>query len=260
MNNKTSEKMEQGASSAGDYNKAILEATGSTADLGVGLSNFLGTMAKVAEFQVITQILGSFQQLASDAVQSINDLDEALTDFKKVSDLSGDSLQEYAQQLGELGETVGRTRTEMVQSATNFKQAGYSDEDAKNLAKISEEYKNIADSELTSADSAGFLVSQMKAFGNDTEDFATHVIDSVNEVSNNFAVSSSDISSGLEKAGSALATTGNTFEQTIAMVSASTEVLRSSGKVSRGLNFFLALFKNAIICWNTYYQFSYTSF
>ena len=232
---KTSEKMEQGASSAGDYNKAILEATGSTADLGVGLSNFLGTMAKVAEFQVITQILGSFQQLASDAVQSINDLDEALTDFKKVSDLSGDSLQEYAQQLGELGETVGRTRTEMVQSATNFKQAGYSDEDAKNLAKISEEYKNIADSELTSADSAGFLVSQMKAFGNDTEDFATHVIDSVNEVSNNFAVSSSDISSGLEKAGSALATTGNTFEQTIAMVSASTEVLRSSGKVSRGL-------------------------
>ena len=43
-------------------------------------------------------------------MSSDKDFDDALTEFKKVSDLSGDSLNEYTQQLGELGESVARTR------------------------------------------------------------------------------------------------------------------------------------------------------
>lgn len=41
--------------------------------------------------------------------QQILEVDNALTEFKKVSDLSGESLNKYVDQLQELGGTVGRT-------------------------------------------------------------------------------------------------------------------------------------------------------
>ena len=37
------------------------------------------------------------------------EMDSALTDFKKVSDLSGDSLDQYVNKLQDLGSTVART-------------------------------------------------------------------------------------------------------------------------------------------------------
>ena len=54
----------------------------------------------------------------------------------------------------------------------------------------------------------------MKAFNIEASN-ATHVIDAVNEVSNNFAVSSTDVATALTKTSSAMSVLGNDFEQTI---------------------------------------------
>lgn len=52
-------------------------------------------------------------QLAIDTFRTLGEqvleVDNALTEFKKVSDLSGESLNQYVDQLQELGGTVGRT-------------------------------------------------------------------------------------------------------------------------------------------------------
>ena len=50
----------------------------------------------------------------------------------------------------------------------------------------------MADEEISAADSASFIIAQMKAFNIEAEN-AEHILDAVNEVSNNFAVSSSDL-------------------------------------------------------------------
>lgn len=75
-------------------------------------------------------------------------------------------------------------------------------------------YQNVADSEMTAGDSAGFITSQMKAFNISAGD-AQHIIDATNEVSNDYAVSSTDVSTALSKTSSAMGAMGNTFEQTI---------------------------------------------
>lgn len=69
----------------------------------------------------------------------------------------------------------------MVQSATEFKKSGYSDEDSATLAKIASMYQNVADSELSAGESASYVISQMKAFNIGVED-ATSIIDKTNEV------------------------------------------------------------------------------
>lgn len=126
--------------------------------------------------------------------------------------------------------------TEMVASSTEFVKSGYSEADSAELARVAEMYRNVADAELTSAESAGFVISQMKAYSDETEEFATHTIDAINNISNNMAVSSSDISTALSKTSSAMATLGNSFEETSALVTAGTEIMHGqASKVARGL-------------------------
>ena len=193
--------------------------------------NFADSFEKVLRFGTITAIIGAFTKAMYEAIDVVKEFDDAVTEFKKVSDLSGESLDDYTQKLGELGQTVARTRSEMVSSSTEFVKSGYSEEDAARLARIAELYRNIADKAISSGDSANFIISQMKAFSNDTETFALHTINAINNVSNNMAVSSSDISTALSKTSSAMGALGNTYEQTIALVTSGTEIMQGQAKL-----------------------------
>ena len=122
----------------------------------------------------------------------------------------------------------------MVEAATEFRKSGFGDEDAANLALVATMYQNVADESISAADSAGFIIAQMKAFNIEAED-ATHIIDAVNEVSNNYAVSSSDLANNLGKVSAALTVGGNSFEETLGMMTAITEITRNSSTAARGL-------------------------
>ena len=115
-----------------------------------------------------------------------------------------------------------------------FRKSGFGDEDAANLALVATMYQNVADESISAADSAGFIIAQMKAFNIEAEN-ATHIIDAVNEISNNYAVSSSDLANNLGKVSSALAVGGNSFEEVLGMMTAITEITRNSSTAARGL-------------------------
>ena len=151
-----------------------------TAVKGLG-ADFVDTLGKVAKFGAVTAIIGAFTAAVSGAISITKDFDDTVTDFKKVSDLSGDSLDNYTKKLGDLGETVSRTRTEMVEASGEFVKSGYSESDSAQLALVASLYQNIADSQLTAAQSSGVIISQLKAF-NLTADDSIKVIDSINEV------------------------------------------------------------------------------
>lgn len=95
-------------------------------------------------------------------------------------------------------------------------------------------YQNVADDAISAGESANFIISQMKAFGLEAED-ATHIIDALNEVSNTQAVSSADLANNLGKASAAMALGNNTYEQSLAMLTAITEITRSGSRSARTL-------------------------
>lgn len=95
-----------------------------------------------------------------------------------MSDLRGSGLEQYVEELGQLGQITARTASEMVDAATNFKKSGFNEEDSKTLALISTEYQNVADEALSAGESANFIISQMKAFNIEAEN-AEHIIDAV---------------------------------------------------------------------------------
>lgn len=123
----------------------------------------------------------------------------------------------------------------MVQNATIFKQAGYSDDDAATLARVASLYQNVADSEVSAQEAGQFVVSQLKAYGLAASDAAS-IVDKLNAVSNNYSVSNSDLAIGLTKSAAALQTLGNTQDEVMGLLTAGTEQLTGqASKVGKGL-------------------------
>lgn len=133
----------------------------------------------------------------------------------------------------------------MVASATEFRKNSFNDEDSAMLAQVANMYINVADEAISASDSASLIISQMKAFDIEANN-AMRIIDAINEVSNNYAVSSSDVAAALTKTSSAMGVLGNDFNQTIGLVVAGAEILTGqSSKVARGLRTIGNNFANA---------------
>lgn len=60
-------------------------------------------------FNVANEMFQMAKNAVSDLVQEVYALNDSLTEFKKVSDLRGSGLDNYLDQLTELGKQVGRT-------------------------------------------------------------------------------------------------------------------------------------------------------
>ena len=192
------------------------------------------------KFDITYQMANKIYQMSKEAigamVEEVYTVDKSLTEFKKVSDLRGSGLDEYVKSLGESGQLVARTTSDMIDAATMFRKSGFSDAEAADLATIASMYQNIADTEVSASAAASSIVSQIQAWGRGAIE-PIHIIDAYNEVANNFAVGTNDLSQALEISAAGMATYGNTFEETIGLVTAGTEIMVGrSSQVARGLN------------------------
>lgn len=93
-----------------------------------------------SKFDVTYQMANKIYQMSKEAistmVEQVYTVDKALTEFKKVSDLRGSGLDSYVKQLGESGQVVARTTSDMIDAATMFRKSGFSDQEAADLAQI----------------------------------------------------------------------------------------------------------------------------
>lgn len=217
----------------GETLSTTLTQTAAQADtLGTRLSK-MGS--KIQSINGVFQALKNVVVNVGQALEPLLEFDKELTEFKKVSDLSGDSLDRYTKKLGEMGAEVARTRAEMVAASSEYVKSGFSEEDAAILSRATALFQNVADSEIDAGDASSFIISQLKAFRFEAEQ-AEDVVNAVNQVANEFAVSSTDISTGLAKTSSAMSVLGNDFNETIGLITAGTELMTGqASKVARGL-------------------------
>lgn len=223
----TQQSLNKTSQSARNASEPVGILAGAMQNLGMAMKNIISYSAVNAVFSAITGAVSS-------AVDAVFEMDAALTEFKKVSDLSGEALEEYTDKATEAGLAVARTGAEIINAATEFRKSGFDDTQSLELARLASMFQNVADSELSAGEAASFITSQIKAFKFEAQDYE-HILDAINEVSNNFAVSSTDISTALSKTSAAMSVLGNSFEETIGLVTAGTEILTGqASKVARG--------------------------
>ena len=66
-------------------------------------------------------------------------------------------------------------------------------------------------------------------------DFALSIVDKMNEVANNYSISSGGIGEALQRSASSMAAANNTIDETIAMITAANEVAQNPDKVGNAM-------------------------
>lgn len=129
-------------------------------------------------FNAANEIFRTSIDIITSMLDQVYELDAALVEFQKVSDLGGESLDRYVDSLAKLGNTVGRTASEMISAATEFRKNSFNDEDSATLALVASTFQNVADESISAGEAASFLIAQMTAFNIEAEN-SEHIIDAV---------------------------------------------------------------------------------
>jgi TP901 family phage tail tape measure protein len=181
-------------------------------------------------YKVIDQVISSFESM----VNAVADLDKKLTEFNKVADLTSDKLLEFSDRAFDAADEVGRTGSDMIEAATEFKRAGYSLEDSLDMGKSALLMTNVADGITQTSDAASTLIAVLKGFNINESDIMT-IVDKMNSVSNQSPVGFDNLADGLERVSGTMNQAGNSIDETIGLLTGGYAQLRNMEKVSTGL-------------------------
>lgn len=196
---------------------------------------FKNNLAKVSQWIGATTIIFKTWQTLREGFDVVKDLDNALIDLKKTTDATEEQYRSFYYTANQTAKELGASTKDIIQQTADWARLGYSLDEASTLSRNSAIFSAVSeDLDLTEATDG--LVSMLKAFKElDVNDSLDGIISKINEVGNNFAVSNADIVDSLTRSSSAMAAANNTFEQTVALATAATEITRDSSQVGNAL-------------------------
>lgn len=196
---------------------------------------FKNNLTKVSQWIGATTIIFKTWQTLRDGFDVVKDLDNALIDLKKTTDATEEQYRSFYYTANQTAKELGASTKAIIQQTADWARLGYSLDEASTLSRNSAIFSAVSeDLDLTEATDG--LVSMLKAFKElDVNDSLDGIISKINEVGNNFAVSNADIVDSLTRSSSAMAAANNTFEQTVALATAATEITRDSSQVGNAL-------------------------
>lgn len=208
-----------GKENVGKFSKFIDELNRKFLDLAKYLISFVGFY--------------EFTNMIKQGIGYIVEFDSAMTELMKVSQEAESVLKDFGKESYNIAQQVGSTGAQITQAAADWEKLGYNIKEASELAKNSAIYVNVGDG-IDIETATGDIVSAMKAFDIQAEN-SISIIDKYNEVSNNFAISSSGIGEALARSSASLEMAGNTIDQSIAMATAMNEILQDESTVGQTL-------------------------
>lgn len=164
-------------------------------------------------------------------IQVVKDLDIALTEMRKVSDETVESLKNFQDVSFDIAKSVGTTAKQIQNSTADWMRLGESLEEAAKSAEVANILLNV--SEFESIDEATESLVSMSAAFDDLDKM--DIVDKLNQVGNNFAISTDGLATALQSSSSALKTAKNDLDESIALATAANAVVQDPSKVGTGL-------------------------
>lgn len=144
-----------------------------------------------------------------DMVKTVIEVDSQMTQLKRVMD-EDTNFEGMLRGSIEAANELGRSIKEVNENMIGFARMGFDENQTLNLAKTATLFQNI--SELTPDQAVDTMTAAMTVFKIKAEE-SIQIADKINEVDNNFAVTSQDLAMSLNKAGSSANTFGGVITQ-----------------------------------------------
>lgn len=189
---------------------------------------------KYGSWNFITSSMNKAIATVRDMINIVTELDTAMVELKKVTDSTDSTYDKYLTTATGKAKELGTTISDFVTSTADFARMGYDIPDATQLAEVATIYANVGDDLDGVGEASSDIISILKAFNMEASS-AQSIVDKLNEVSNNYAVSSGDLGEGLKNSAASMAVAGNSLDETIALLTAMTEVTQSADESGNAL-------------------------
>lgn len=186
--------------------------------------------------QMVAQVAGMFSFYdaingVKRGVNTVKELNTALTEMRKVSDESLQSLKNYQAATFDTADDVGTTAKQIQNSTADWMRLGESMDQAAESAKDANILLNV--SEFEGIDEATeSLVSMSQAYQDlDKMD----IIDVLDNIGNNYSISTDGLATALKDSASALVTANNDLNEAVSLTTAGNAITQDPSKVGAGL-------------------------
>ena len=186
--------------------------------------------------QIAAQMAGMFGvydviNLGKEGFNVVRELNTALTEMRKVSDETVQSLKDYQATTFDTADAVGTTAKQIQNSTADWMRLGESMNQAAESAKDANVLLNV--SEFEGIDEATeSLVSMSQAYKDlDKMD----IIDVLNNIGNNYSISTDGLATALKDSASALVTANNDLNEAVSLTTAGNAITQDPSKVGAGL-------------------------
>ena len=217
---------------------SLVETAGDTKRIKSGIETFVdsvkGKMKSLSSYFTAMFGVQEVIQMIRKGVQSVKEIDTALTELKKVTDETNTVYNEFLQTASKTAKVVGSTVSDFVSATADFARLGYDITEASELAKAASVYKNVGDGIEDISQASESIISTMKAFGIEANN-SMGIVDRFNEIGNNFAISSTGIGEAMQRSASALFEAGNTIDESIGLITAANSVVQNPEQVGTAL-------------------------
>ncbi|WP_412094627.1 phage tail tape measure protein, partial [Bacillus atrophaeus] len=167
-------------------------------------------------------------QAAKSLVDQVVQIDTLMTNIRRVMDEPEYKYNELLQESIELSDTLSNKITDILQMTGDFGRMGFDESELSTLTKTAQVLQNVSD--LTPDDTVNTLTAAMLNFNVAAGD-SISIADKLNEVDNNYAVSTMDLANSIRKAGSTASTFGVELNDLIGYTTAIASTTRESGNI-----------------------------
>lgn len=169
--------------------------------------------------------------LGKEGLSVVRELNTALTEMRKVSDESLQSLKNYQNTTFDTADAVGTTAKQIQTSTADYMRLGESLDEASESAKTANVLLNV--SEFNNIEDA---TKSLVAMGQAYKDLdKMTIVDKLNEVGNNYAISTDELATALQKSSATLSLMGNTIDEAASLVTTANATIQDADSVSAGL-------------------------
>ena len=232
--------VKEGSNTLRTYSFAVDQVDGKLKRLNQGTKKtetlFDGIVRKTRE--LATHLVGTisvydvFNQIKR-GVQYVKEIDSALTELKKVTDETEESYDKFLDTASKTADKIGSTIKEVVSSTADFARLGYSMQEAATMAESAQVLMNV--SEFTDVSRAtDTLISSIQAFKYTAEE-SMDVVDILNTIGNNYAISTADLATSLTKSSGSLVAANGTLQEAVALTATANTIIQDADVVGTAL-------------------------
>ncbi|MDH6674439.1 TP901 family phage tail tape measure protein [Paenibacillus sp. LBL] len=174
----------------------------------------------------MTAFYGSIRTLQN-MTRTIIEIDTQMTQLKRVMD-EDTNFDEMLQKSIGLAKELGQTIQNVNEALIGFARQGFEGQDAIDMTRTAILASNVSD--LSTEESMNDITSAMINFNIEASK-SISIVDKLNEVDNNFSITTKDLAQGIHKAGATAKTYGVTLDELVGHVTAIGAATRESGNI-----------------------------